>query len=55
MVYDTENHTIARIGSQGQSGLTLEQAKGAAEALSYADSHDEVAGETKGSPIGTPP
>lgn len=37
LVYDTEKHSIARIGSQSQSGLTLEQANKAVEALSDAD------------------
>jgi hypothetical protein len=55
MVYDTENHTIARIGSQSQAGLTLDQAKLASEALGYASENHEVAGEAKGSPTGTPP
>ncbi|MDB5427820.1 MAG: hypothetical protein JWR47_2921 [Phenylobacterium sp.] len=39
MIYDTETHTIARIGNQTQSGLTMEQAKKAADALSTAASH----------------
>jgi hypothetical protein len=37
MIYDTQEHTIARIGNQSQSGLTLDQAKKAADALSGAD------------------
>lgn len=36
-VYDTEKHSIARIGSQAQTGLTLEQATEAVDALSAAD------------------
>lgn len=39
MIYDTESHTIARIGNQTQSGLTLEQAKKAEDALVTAASH----------------
>jgi hypothetical protein len=37
MIYDTQDHTIARIGNQTQAGLTLDQAKKAADALSGAD------------------
>lgn len=55
MVYDTMNHTIARIGSQSQAGLTFDQAKKSAEALTWAADHNEVAGEQKGPPGGAPP
>lgn len=47
MVYDTENHTIARIGSQNQAGLTLDQAKEATEALAWASDHNESIGQLK--------
>jgi hypothetical protein len=39
MIYDTESHSIARIGNQAQAGLTLEQAKKASDALTTAASH----------------
>jgi hypothetical protein len=55
MVYDTENHTIARIGSQSQAGLSLDQAKKSTEALAWAADHNETAGEQKGPPEGAPP
>ena len=55
MVYDTVNHTIARIGSQSQAGLSLDQAKKSAEALAWAADHNETAGEQKGPPEGAPP
>ena len=47
MVYDTENHTIARIGNQSQAGLSIDQAQKAAEALSWADQHQESIGQLK--------
>src|SRR5258708_1224809 len=47
MVYDTENHTIARIANQSQYGLTLDQAQKATEALSWASSHQESIGQLK--------
>ncbi|WP_372785092.1 hypothetical protein [Phenylobacterium sp.] len=47
MVYDTENHTIARIASQTQAGLTLDQAQKATEALSWASTHKESIGQLK--------
>lgn len=47
MVYDTENHTIARIANQSQAGLTLAQAQEASEALSWASSHGESIGQLK--------
>jgi hypothetical protein len=47
MVYDTENHTIARIGNQSQAGLSMDQAQKAAEALSWADQHQESIGQLK--------
>jgi hypothetical protein len=55
MVYDTENHTIARIGNQSQAGLSLDQAKKSTEALAWAADHNETAGEQKGPPEGAPP
>ena len=39
MIYDTEYHTIARIGNQSQAGLTMDQAQKAVDALSTADAH----------------
>ena len=39
LIYDTETHSIARIGNQTQSGLTLDQAEKAADALGGADAH----------------
>jgi hypothetical protein len=36
-VYDTETHSIARLGGQQQAGLTLKQASDAVDALSAAD------------------
>ena len=36
-IYDTQTHSIARIGGQRQSGLTYEQARDAFEALADAD------------------
>jgi hypothetical protein len=36
-IYDTQAHMIARIGGQSQSGLTLDQAKDAIDALSAYD------------------
>src|SRR3569623_344240 len=45
MVYDTQNHTIARIQSQNQQGLTLEQAETATEALAWANDHQESIGQ----------
>ena len=47
MVYDTENHTIARIANQTQAGLTMDQAQKATEALSWASSHQESIGQLK--------
>jgi len=47
MVYDTQNHTIARIQSQTQQGLTLEQAEKATEALAWANDHQESIGQLK--------
>jgi hypothetical protein len=47
MVYDTENHTIARIANQSQAGLTLDQALKATEALSWASRHQESIGQLK--------
>jgi hypothetical protein len=47
MVYDTENHTIARIANQSQAGLTMDQAAKAAEALSWASDHQESIGQLK--------
>jgi hypothetical protein len=47
MVYDTENHTIARIANQSQAGLTLDQAQKATEALSWAGNHGESIGQLK--------
>jgi hypothetical protein len=55
MVYDTVNHSIARIGSQTQAGLSFDQAKKSAEALAWAADHHETAGEQKGPPEGAPP
>jgi hypothetical protein len=54
MVYDTENHTIARIGSQTQTGLTLDQAQKASEALGWASDHHETAGELPPPPPASP-
>lgn len=36
-IYDTEKHSIARIGDQSQAGLTLDQANKAVDVLSAAD------------------
>jgi len=47
MVYDTQNHTIARIQSQTQQGLTLDQAEKATEALAWANDHQESIGQLK--------
>jgi hypothetical protein len=47
MVYDTQNHTIARIANQSQAGLTQDQAREAAEALSWANDHNESIGQLK--------
>lgn len=47
MVYDTQNHTIARIASQNQAGLTLDQAEKATEALAWANDHQESIGQLK--------
>jgi hypothetical protein len=47
MVYDTENHTIARIGNQAQAGLSMDQAQQATEALAWADQHQESIGQLK--------
>lgn len=55
MVYDTQNHTIARLGSRSQAGLTLEQAKTASEALTWANNHGEIVEDTAQSPVGAPP
>jgi len=41
------NHTIARIQSQTQQGLTLEQAEKATEALAWANDHQESIGQLK--------
>ncbi|HXD25617.1 MAG TPA: hypothetical protein VN609_06775 [Propionibacteriaceae bacterium] len=54
MIYDTEAHSIARIGSQNQAGLTLDQAEKASEALAWASDHNEVAGEEPNRPLGAP-
>ena len=47
MVYDTQNHTIARIANQSQAGLTEDQAREAAEALSWANDHNQSIGQLK--------
>jgi hypothetical protein len=47
MVYDTQNHTIARIGNNSQAGLTQDQAREAAEALSWANDHNQSIGQLK--------
>ena len=47
MVYDTENHTIARIGNRSQAGLSLDQAQEATEALAWANDHQESIGQLK--------
>jgi hypothetical protein len=47
MVYDTQNHTIARIANQSQAGLTMDQAAKAAEALAWANDHQESIGQLK--------
>ena len=47
LVYDTENHTIARIGNQAQAGLSQAQALEATEALSWANDHNESIGQLK--------
>lgn len=41
-VYDTESHSVARIGSQAQAGLTMEQASKAVDALTDADAKGEM-------------